>query len=72
MKSELLLLETGTKYSSLRFPFFGGDLNNDDLTKTICRATVSLKQWFAAVVHSCRLRKSGSAHCYSKKRMLIA
>ena len=24
----------------------------------------SLKQWFAAGAHSCRLRKTGSAHCY--------
>ena len=38
-------------------------LNNNDLNQ-VADQRFSLKQWFAAGAHSCRLRKSGSAHCY--------
>ena len=37
--------------------------NNNDLNH-VADQRFSLKQWVAAGVHSCRLRKTGSAHCY--------
>ena len=39
-------------------------LNKNDLDQ-VADQRFSLKQWFAAGAHSCRLRKTGSAHCYS-------
>ena len=38
-------------------------LNNNDLNQ-VADQQFSLKQWFAAGAHSCRLRKPGSGHCY--------
>ena len=37
--------------------------NNNDLNQ-VAHQLFSLKQWFAAGAHSCRIRKTGSAHCY--------
>ena len=38
-------------------------LNNNDLNQ-VTDQQFSLKQWFPEGAHSCRLRKTGSAHCY--------
>ena len=38
-------------------------INNNDLNH-VADQRFSLKQWVAAGVHSCRLRRTGSAHCY--------
>ena len=38
-------------------------LNNNDLNQ-VADLLFSLKQWFAAATHSCKLRKPGSAYHY--------
>ena len=40
-------------------------LHNNDLNQ-VADQQFSLKQWFAVGAHSCRHRKTGSAHCYLK------
>lgn len=38
-------------------------LNNNDVNQ-VADQQFSLKQWFASGAHSCRLKNTGSAHCY--------
>ena len=41
----------------------GKTLDSNDRNQ-VADLRFSLKQWFAVGIHSCRLRKTGSAHCY--------
>ena len=43
--------------------FHGKTLDNNDLNQ-VTDWQFSSKQWFVVGAHSCRLRKTGSAHCY--------
>ena len=51
--------ETKNTYKQLN----GKTLHKNDLNQLV-HQRFSLKQWFAVGAHSCRLRKTGSAHCY--------
>ena len=43
----------------------GETVNSNDRNQ-VADQRFSLKQWFTAGAHSCRPKKTGSAHCYLK------
>ena len=51
------------RYGVVRSGHKGRTLTNNDLNQVVDQWFL-LKQWFAAVADSRRLRKTGSVHCY--------
>ena len=60
-RGEASFLERGFRLSHQSL---GRKILNNNALNQVADQQLSLKQWFAAGVQSCRLRKSGSGHCY--------